>query len=68
MQFEPALQQGILVKRYKRFLADIKLTDGSEMTIHCPNTGSMRNCLFPEKPCGFQPLLTLNVNMHTRGS
>lgn len=53
MQFEPALQQGRLVKRYKRFLADIKLADGSEMTIHCPNTGSMRNCLFPGEAVWF---------------
>lgn len=44
MKYAPALQQGCLIKRYKRFLADIRLADGSETTIHCPNTGSMRNC------------------------
>ncbi len=46
MHFIPALKQGKLVKRYKRFLADVLLDDGSEITLHCPNTGSMRNCLF----------------------
>ncbi|MCG9695688.1 DNA/RNA nuclease SfsA [Shewanella sp. Isolate11] len=47
MLFEPQFKQGTLIKRYKRFLADIELSDGSQITIHCPNTGSMRNCLFP---------------------
>jgi sugar fermentation stimulation protein A len=47
MQFDPPLQSGILIKRYKRFLADVRLADGSEMTLHCPNTGSMKNCAEP---------------------
>lgn len=44
MKFDPPLMQGTLVKRYKRFLADITLEDGTELTLHCPNTGSMKNC------------------------
>ena len=48
-QFYPAL----LLKRYKRFLADIRLPDGTELTIHCPNTGSMKNCVLPESPCWY---------------
>ncbi len=42
-----------LLRRYKRFLADIQLGDGSELTIHCPNTGSMKNCVLPGSPCWY---------------
>ncbi|WP_137820413.1 DNA/RNA nuclease SfsA [Pseudomonas sp. 2FG] len=45
MRFVPALQQGRLLRRYKRFLADIETADGEPLTIHCPNTGSMLNCM-----------------------
>ena len=48
MQLIPELQRGKLIKRYKRFLADIELDNGEMVTIHCPNTGSMKNCQFPE--------------------
>ncbi len=44
MKFEPRLEAATLVKRYKRFLADITLPDGSERTIHCANTGAMTGC------------------------
>lgn len=43
MEFPQPLQEGRLIKRYKRFLADIR-TEQGEQTIHCPNTGSMKNC------------------------
>lgn len=41
MQFKSPLVRGRLVKRYKRFLADILLDDGTAITAACPNTGSM---------------------------
>lgn len=43
----PALLRGALVKRYKRFLADIKLDNGEVITAHCPNPGSMRGLAEP---------------------
>ena len=50
MHFSQPLKQGTLIKRYKRFLADIKLPDGSNITVHCPNSGSMRSCSEPGSP------------------
>jgi sugar fermentation stimulation protein A len=45
MRFEPPLEEGRLLRRYKRFLADIETAGGEQLTIHCPNTGSMLNCM-----------------------
>ena len=45
--FDRPLLGGMLVRRYKRFLADVVLDDGRELTVHCPNTGSMKNCAEP---------------------
>ena len=45
MRFDPPLQPGRLLRRYKRFLADIETATGEPLTIHCPNTGSMLNCM-----------------------
>ena len=46
----PDLIPGRLIKRYKRFLADIELEDGSVVTAHCPNSGSMLGCNLSGSP------------------
>ncbi len=40
----PPLISGRLIKRYKRFLADVKLDSQETVTAHCPNSGSMKGC------------------------
>lgn len=44
MKIDQPLIEATLVRRYKRFLTDAILTDGSTITAHCPNTGSLLGC------------------------
>lgn len=47
MFFTTSLYEGTLIKRYKRFLAEVQLADGSTVTAHCANTGAMTGCAQP---------------------
>jgi len=47
VNYPSPLEQAVLRRRYKRFLADVETPAGGVLTIHCPNTGSMRNCCEP---------------------
>lgn len=47
VDFATKLIEGTLVRRYKRFLADVRLTDGSIVTVHVANTGAMTGCAEP---------------------
>ena len=52
MRFETPLLDGILIKRYKRFLADIKLAESGEIILaHVANSGSMIGVKDPGSPC-----------------
>jgi sugar fermentation stimulation protein A len=47
LEFPSELIPGRLLKRYKRFLADVELDSGEQITVHCPNTGAMSGCAVP---------------------
>lgn len=47
MKFQTPLLPAILIQRYKRFLADVRLDDGTLLTAACPNTGSMLGLTTP---------------------
>ncbi|OGB60380.1 MAG: sugar fermentation stimulation protein SfsA [Caldithrix sp. RBG_13_44_9] len=47
MKFASPLLRAILLQRYKRFLADVRLEDGRIVTAHCPNSGSIKTCNIP---------------------
>lgn len=58
MKLPHPLCHGTLIRRYQRFLADVELDDGSVVTAHTPNTGSMMGCAVP----GNRVLLSTSAN------
>jgi sugar fermentation stimulation protein A len=56
MIFKEKLIAGKLIKRYKRFLADVELDNGEVVTAHCTNSGSMKTCLEEGAPVMLSPV------------
>ena len=54
----PDLVPATLLKRYKRFLVDVRFADGTELTAHTPNTGTMLGCSEPGSPVYLSPATT----------
>lgn len=50
MRYELPLLRGTLLRRYQRFLADVRLEDGALVTAHCPNPGAMTSSADPGRP------------------
>ena len=49
-RYPTPLEDAVLVRRYKRFLADVERTDGTRLTVHCANPGAMTTCNAPGSP------------------
>lgn len=55
MKFSSRLTEGVLVQRYKRFFADVRLADGKVVTAHCANSGSMMGVKEPGSKVWLSP-------------
>jgi len=53
MSKDLSLLPATFIKRYKRFFTDIHTEQGELLTVHCPNTGSMKNCQVENAPCWY---------------
>ena len=66
MDFDRPLVRATMLRRYKRFLVDVRLLDGSRETIHCANTGAMSACIYPGSPVYYS--INDNPKRKLRGS
>ncbi len=55
MRFQTELVPARLIRRYKRFLADCQLEDGTEVTAHCAHPGSMMGLATPGMKIWLEP-------------
>jgi sugar fermentation stimulation protein A len=53
------LEEGIFLKRYKRFMMDVETAEGKVLTLHCPNSGSLKSCLIPGAPIYYRDSLNI---------
>ena len=66
MDSHPKLWPATFLRRYKRFFADLIDSEGNIITVHCPNTGSMKNCLEPNSCCWYS--LSSNPKRKLKGT
>ena len=66
MDSNPKLFHATFLRRYKRFFADLIDSEGNIITVHCPNTGSMKNCLEPYSCCWYS--LSSNPKRKLKGT
>jgi sugar fermentation stimulation protein A len=64
VRFLSPLVRGFLVRRYQRFLAEVRLENDRLVTAHCPNSGSMQGCNVPGREVMLSP--TDNPKRKTR--
>ena len=60
------IKEATLIQRYKRFLADVKLEDSSEITVHCPNPGAMLGINQPGAKVMLSPINSKNARLPYR--
>jgi len=53
LRYKTPLQKGVFLRRYKRFFAEVETLDKGIVTLHCPNTGALQNCLVEGSDCWY---------------